>query len=79
MLGELRTAAALALVECIEQVATAALLTEALPFAGAVELGHLDVHLRASRATSFELDPAQDLRFHSQDVIAASWCEVSKN
>jgi hypothetical protein len=51
VLGELRAAAALALVEGVEQVAAAALLAEALPLAGAVELWHLYVHLRVASIT----------------------------
>ena len=49
VLSELRAAAAFALVEGIEQVAPAALLAEALPLAGTVELGHLDVHLQSEQ------------------------------
>ena len=48
VLGELGAAAALALVEGVQQVAAAALLAEPLALACPVEFGHLDVHLHIS-------------------------------
>ena len=49
MLRELGAAAAFALVEGVQQVAAAALLAKTLALAGAVELRHLDVHLRTRK------------------------------
>jgi len=44
---ELGAAAALALIEGVQQVAAAALLAKPLTLAGPLELGHLDVHLHS--------------------------------